>query len=47
MNFAKDLPTTPEDTQALRDNRPEASEDWLNLLTGVAPVSWTSLPLRR
>ena len=32
----KDLPTTDEDVQALRQHRPSASGDWLAELTSLA-----------
>jgi hypothetical protein len=33
LNFERDIPTTPEDIRALRENRPKMREDWLNQLT--------------
>jgi hypothetical protein len=33
LNFERDIPTTPEDVRALRENRPKVAEDWLNQLT--------------
>jgi hypothetical protein len=36
LNFDRDLPTTPEDVQALRANRPKLEEDWLDQLTRLS-----------
>jgi hypothetical protein len=36
LDLEKDIPTTPEDIRALRENRPKVSEDWLNQLTRVS-----------
>jgi hypothetical protein len=36
LNFDRDLPTTPEDIEALRQNRPKAGEDWLDQLTRLS-----------
>ena len=36
LNLERDIPTTPEDIRALRENRPKRSEDWLNQLTQVS-----------
>jgi hypothetical protein len=33
LNFERDIPTTPEDVRALRENRPKVGEDFLNQLT--------------
>jgi hypothetical protein len=33
LNLERDIPTTPEDIRALRENRPKRGEDWLNQLT--------------
>lgn len=33
LNLERDIPTTPEDIRALRENRPKVGEDWLNQLT--------------
>lgn len=33
LDLERDIPTTPEDIRALRENRPKVSEDWLNQLT--------------
>jgi hypothetical protein len=33
LNIERDIPTTPEDIRALRENRPKIGEDWLNQLT--------------
>jgi hypothetical protein len=33
LNLERDIPTTPEDIRALRENRPNVGEDWLNMLT--------------
>ena len=33
LNLERDIPTTPEDVQALRKNRPRTGEDWLDQLT--------------
>ena len=33
LNLERDIPTTPEDTRALWENRPKPAEDWLGLLT--------------
>lgn len=36
LNLERDIPTTPEDTRALWENRPKRGEDWLNQLTRVS-----------
>ncbi|PYQ55682.1 MAG: hypothetical protein DMF53_27575 [Acidobacteria bacterium] len=36
LDLEKDIPTTPEDIRALRENRPKVGEDWLNQLTRVS-----------
>jgi hypothetical protein len=36
LNLERDIPTTPEDIRALRENRPKRGEDWLNQLTRVS-----------
>ncbi len=36
LDLEKDIPTTPEDIRALRENRPKVREDWLNQLTRVS-----------
>ncbi len=36
LNLDQDLPTTPEDVRALRENRPTLSEDWLGQLTRMS-----------
>jgi hypothetical protein len=36
LNLERDIPTTPEDIRALRENRPKRGEDWLNQLTLVS-----------
>jgi hypothetical protein len=33
LNLERDIPTTPEDTEALWRNRPKVAEDWLDQLT--------------
>jgi hypothetical protein len=33
LNLERDIPTTPEDTRALWENRPKVAEDWLGQLT--------------
>jgi hypothetical protein len=33
LNIERDIPTTPEDIRALRENRPKPAEDWLAQLT--------------
>lgn len=33
LNLERDIPTTPEDIRALRENRPEPADDWLEQLT--------------
>lgn len=43
LDLENDLPTTPEDIQALRRNRPRPSTDWLKELQELAdqfPASW-------
>lgn len=32
LDLERDIPTTPEDIRALRENRPRASADWLGQL---------------
>jgi hypothetical protein len=36
LDFDRDLPTTPEDVQALRENRPKPVENWLEQLTRLS-----------
>ena len=36
LALEKDLPTTPEDVRALRENRPKASADWFAQLQSLA-----------
>jgi hypothetical protein len=36
LELEKDIPTTPEDIRALRENRPKVGEDWLSQLTRVS-----------
>jgi hypothetical protein len=36
LDLERDIPTTPEDIRALRENRPKVGEDWLNQLTRVS-----------
>lgn len=36
LSLERDIPTTPEDIRALRENRPKVGEDWLNQLTRVS-----------
>jgi hypothetical protein len=36
LDLEKDIPTTPEDIRALRENRPKVGEDWLNQLTRIS-----------
>ena len=36
LNLERDIPTTPEDTRALWENRAKRGEDWLNQLTRVS-----------
>lgn len=33
LSLERDIPTTPEDIRALRENRPKVGKDWLNQLT--------------
>jgi hypothetical protein len=35
-DLEKDLPTTPEDIRALRENRPTRGEDWLDQLSNLS-----------
>ena len=35
LNLERDIPTTPEDIRALRENRPKPAADWLDQLTKV------------
>lgn len=32
LDFERDIPTTPEDIRALRENRPRSRPDWLEQL---------------
>jgi hypothetical protein len=36
LDLERDIPTTPEDIRALRENRPQRGEDWLNQLTRMS-----------
>jgi hypothetical protein len=36
LDLERDLPTTPEDVRALRENRPKAGDDWLEQLQSLA-----------
>jgi hypothetical protein len=36
LHLERDIPTTPEDIRALRENRPKRGEDWLNQLTRLS-----------
>jgi hypothetical protein len=36
LNLERDLPTTPEDIRALRENRPKPAADWLEQLTKLS-----------
>lgn len=36
LNLEQDLPTTPEDVRALRENRPTLGENWLAQLTRMS-----------
>jgi hypothetical protein len=36
LDLDRDLPTTPEDVRALRDNRPSAWENWWDQLTRLS-----------
>lgn len=33
LDLERDIPTTPEDIRAIRENRPKLAEDWLDQLT--------------
>jgi hypothetical protein len=36
LDLEKDIPTTPEDVRALRENRPRPGEDWLDQLSELS-----------
>jgi hypothetical protein len=36
LNLERDLPTTPEDIRALRENRPKGTDDWWDQLTRLS-----------
>jgi hypothetical protein len=36
LDLERDIPTTPEDVRALRQNRPQPVGDWWELLTKLA-----------
>jgi len=36
LNLERDIPTTPEDIRALRENRPKLAADWLEQLTKLS-----------
>lgn len=36
LNLEMDIPTTPEDVRALRENRPKPAADWLEQLTKLS-----------
>jgi hypothetical protein len=35
LDFERDIPTTPEDIRALRENRPKLDPTWIDRLTEV------------
>jgi hypothetical protein len=49
LNLERDIPTTPEDIHALRENRPRLNpgEDWLNMLTRLYEQVPNAEELRR
>jgi hypothetical protein len=47
LNLEQDIPTTPEDIRALRENRPKVGEDWLNMLTRMYEQMPNAEELRR
>lgn len=47
LNLERDIPTTPEDIRALRENRPKVGEDWLNQLTRLYEQIPNAEELRR
>lgn len=50
LDLERDLPTTPEDVRALRENRARAGDDWLAQLQALADsfeASTDSLRRRR
>ena len=36
LDLERDIPTTPEDIRALRENRPKTGADWLQQLTEMS-----------
>lgn len=36
LDLERDIPTTPEDVRALRENRPQVPADWLEQLTKLS-----------
>lgn len=36
LNLERDIPTTPEDIRALRENRPKPAANWLEQLTKLS-----------
>ena len=47
LDLENDLPTTPEDIQALRRNRPQPGKDWLKELQELADQFPASAEARR
>jgi hypothetical protein len=50
LDLEKDLPTTPEDVRALRENRPKAGANWFEQLQALSdqfPPSKEELKKRR
>lgn len=38
FDLERDLPTTPEDVRALRENRPQPGPDWLDQLSELSEL---------
>jgi len=50
LDLERDLPTTPDDVRALRENRPKAGANWFEQLQSLAdqfPPSEEALKKRR
>ena len=47
LDFERDIPTTPEDVQALRENRPKPDPNWLDRLTEVVAQFPNAHEIRR
>jgi hypothetical protein len=47
LDLERDIPTTPEDIRALRENRPKLEENWLDQLTRLSEQIPNAEEIRR